>query len=117
LNPNSPQAAWVGRALQIFADIGINPPPAQPVAPPRSMALRGREKGASTTSSDTTSPPKAAAVASQKKTKKGDKPQRELKKIDNLQLPSAVADSNSMDATGPSHKKLPRVILKLGPNT
>jgi hypothetical protein len=80
------------------------------------MALRGREKGASTASSDTTSPPKAAA-ASQKKTKKGEKPQRELKKIDNLQLPSAAADSNTTDAAGPSHKKLPRVILKLGPNT
>ncbi|KAI0696429.1 histone deacetylase domain-containing protein [Cytidiella melzeri] len=106
LNPNTPPAPWIERAVEVFSAIGSNPPPVQPVVPPMSMALRDRSKAATSVASS------EPATTSKKISKPKEKP------VSTAKNEMKTADDEIEAAARPEpqpQKKLPRVILKLGP--
>lgn len=89
---------WLERTLEYFTQIDTAVPTA---APPRSMALRERTKPVSTAS-------EAPASPSSKAAKKKPKDKVVVKQEQNEEL---VGDHHPAEPA----KKLPRVVLKLGP--
>lgn len=109
----APPEPWVERTLECLAQIDSAPPPVQVVVAPLAMALRERTK-------PTTAPTPALVPAS--KPKKGPGKAKAKQTAVGLEesasmptLRDTITVEQPQSQTHETSKKLPRVILKLGP--
>lgn len=109
----APPEPWVERTLECLAQIDSAPPPVQVVVAPLAMALRERTK-------PTTAPTPAPVPASKPKKVpgKGKAKQPAVVLEESASMPPLRDTIPAEQANSQTHeisKKLPRVILKLGP--
>lgn len=102
----TPLEPWLQRTLDILATIDSSPPPQKPVIPPSSRSLRERQK---------TEVPRSTSGKLSKTGKKKALPitDESLGETSDNVLSDATSETLSSGLEGT--KKLPRVILKLGP--
>ncbi|KAL4249411.1 Histone deacetylase HD type 1 [Abortiporus biennis] len=119
---------WLHRALEIFSSIDSNPPTAKAVIPPSTMSLRDRSKPSSKATSPERQPPlKTNHAHTHTKGRKSGAHSHSSGSNTSSEMPSSTSSDsltsakedgkeNLNEEAGGQHKKLPRVILKLGPD-
>ncbi|KAI0344381.1 Arginase/deacetylase [Trametopsis cervina] len=113
--PNTPPESWLERTLEVFATIDSNPPPTQPVAPAMSMSLRDRSKPSSgrapssMTATEPLQPPKASSAPKKNAKSKNNTSRNVTQAVEST-------DAEAEEPKPQTQKRLPRVILKLGPD-
>ncbi len=109
------QEPWIERTLEIFSSIDSTPPPAHavPVAPALLMSLRDRTKkpADNPVATDKNKPGKKAAAQAAKEVTV----LKQLSDISSGSESDAVGQQSVPNLPAPTGKKLPRVVLKLGP--
>jgi len=103
-----PPDAWIQRTLEIFAGLDTTPPVARAVIPASSISLRERQKPVSSTGASKSPERKPVLKEPSSKLPKG---KAEAPEKFTAEEPVAI-----VPATDAAPKKLPRVILRVGPN-
>ncbi|KAH8099559.1 Arginase/deacetylase [Cristinia sonorae] len=119
------QPEWIQRTLEIFSTIDLNPPVVKTVVPASSMSLRDRSNKPLPTSSSSTAPSapsttksKRAPAAAKKKVGPGALTSSGSEEERHSPPSSGEVKEGSKDqgmTESASVKKLPKVILRLGP--
>ncbi len=107
---HTPSPPWLERTLEIFSTIDSAPPVNRPVVPPSTMSLRARQKAGAP--GDIGNQANNQENQGEKKNSAGNS-----RATASVEKPKSIISDTKSEGSGDDvPKKLPRVILKLGPD-